>query len=120
VPDRLATVVYRCAQELLNNVAKHASATRVQVRLSLAEGSLDFQVSDNGVGFGQISRESPHRGSGLRNLHERANLTGGTFEIAAAEGGGTIARLAWQLMTRDTPRRKKLPTRESLATLNRR
>jgi signal transduction histidine kinase len=119
VPDRLATVVYRCAQELLNNVAKHASATRVQVRLSQAEGALDFQVSDNGVGFAQISRESPHRGSGLRNLHERAKLTGGTFEITPAEGGGTIARLAWQLMSRDTPR-KRQPARESSNGLTRR
>jgi signal transduction histidine kinase len=108
VPDRLATVVFRCAQELLNNVAKHASATKVQVGLALADESLEFQVSDNGVGIGHVSPEAPNRGSGLRNLRERAKLTGGTFEIAPAGGGGTMARLVWQLMTRDTPRKKRV------------
>ena len=50
VPDRLATVIYRCAQEMLHNVAKHAAATRVEVRLTMVDRSLDFQVRDNGTG----------------------------------------------------------------------
>jgi signal transduction histidine kinase len=105
VPDRLATVVYRCAQEMLHNVAKHADATRVEVRLTMVDKTLDFQVRDNGKGIMLADAESPHRGSGLRNLRERAKMTGGKFHVDKADDGGTIAHLTWPLMTRDRIRR---------------
>src|SRR5260221_6606710 len=59
VPDRLATVVYRCVQELLNNVAKHADARSVLVKLWLEGGGLMLQVRDNGVGLDHATAQSP-------------------------------------------------------------
>ena len=97
VPDRLATVVYRSVQELLNNVAKHAGAKHVLVRLSLEENSLLLVVRDNGVGLEHATADSRRHGSGLRNLRERAQMTGGQFSITRAPGRGTLAQLSWRL-----------------------
>ncbi len=103
VPDRLATVVYRCVQELLNNVAKHADARSVMVRLWLEEGVLMLQVRDNGVGLENATAESRRHGSGLRNLRERAQMTGGAFSITRAPGRGTLAQLSWRLEQAEQP-----------------
>jgi len=97
VPDRLSTVVYRCVQELLNNVAKHAEARQVLVKLWLEDAMLMLQVRDNGVGLDHATAESHRHGSGLRNLRERAQMTGGTFNITRAPGRGTLAQLSWRL-----------------------
>ena len=97
VPDRLATVVYRGLQELLNNVAKHSKALEVEVELSRLDDVLLLQVSDNGVGLDGASAESRRRGSGLRNLRERAQMTGGQFSVGQSVAGGTQAQLRWRL-----------------------
>ena len=97
VPDRLATVVYRALQELLNNVAKHSKARQVLVKLSLEDNVLVLQVRDNGVGPELASAESRRHGSGLRNLRERAQMTGGEFSVTRAPGRGTLAQLSWRL-----------------------
>ena len=74
VPDRLATVVYRGLQELLNNVAKHAKARQVVIKLSLEDNAVLLLVQDNGVGLESATAHSRRHGSGLRNLRERARL----------------------------------------------
>jgi two-component system NarL family sensor kinase len=103
IPDRLATVVYRGLQELLNNVAKHAKAQHVQVKLSLEERELLLQVQDNGVGLEKATAESRRHGSGLRNLRERAQMTGGQFSVTRAPGRGTLAQLRWRLEASELP-----------------
>jgi signal transduction histidine kinase len=103
VPDRLATVVYRGLQELLNNVAKHAKAQHVQVKLSLEDRELLLQVRDNGVGLEMSTVESRRHGSGLRNLRERAQMTGGQFSVTRAPGSGTLAQLSWRLERSELP-----------------
>jgi two-component system NarL family sensor kinase len=97
VPGRLATVVYRCLQELLNNVAKHAKARSVWVLLAREDDVLTLQVRDNGVGLDRATPESRRHGSGLRNLRERAQMTGGQFSCMPAPGAGTLAQLTWKL-----------------------
>ena len=97
VPGRLATVVYRSVQELLNNVAKHSDAKHVAVKLSMDESKLLLEVRDNGVGLEKATPESRRHGSGLRNLRERAQMTGGQFSITQAPGRGTLAQLSWPL-----------------------
>jgi len=101
VPDRLATVVYRCLQELLNNVAKHAKAGEVQIELSREANVLTLQVSDNGVGLDSATAESRRHGSGLRNVRERAQMTGGHFSVTQPGAGGTLAQLHWRLEQED-------------------
>ncbi|MBS0388250.1 MAG: sensor histidine kinase [Proteobacteria bacterium] len=101
VPDRLATVVYRSVQELLNNVAKHSDARHVAVKLTLDGRKLVLEVRDNGVGLDKATPESRRHGSGLRNLRERAQMTGGQFSIVPAPGSGTLAQLSWPLADED-------------------
>ena len=97
VPGRLATVVYRCVQELLNNVVKHAKARAVWVLLTREDDVLTLQVRDNGLGLDKATTESRRHGSGLRNLRERAQMTGGQFSCMPAPGAGTLAQLTWKL-----------------------
>jgi two-component system, NarL family, sensor kinase len=84
-------------QELLNNVAKHSRAKHVVVKLSLEDNLLLLEVRDNGVGLDKATPESRRHGSGLRNLRERAQMTGGQFNIVQAPGRGTLAQLSWRL-----------------------
>jgi signal transduction histidine kinase len=83
--------IYRAAQEALANVARHARATEVRVRLAVAKGWLKLTVEDNGAGFdtGQAAR-----GMGLANMRARAEDSGGVFRLESAAGEGTKVALA--------------------------
>ncbi len=80
--------LYRIAQEALQNVAKHARASRAQVRLRRLEESVLFEVSDDGVGF-DLDAQLRSECYGLANLAERAALLGARFEVRSAAGCGT-------------------------------
>ena len=67
------------------------------VKLWVEDGVLMLQVRDNGVGLDHATAESRRHGSGLRNLRERAQMTGGAFSISLAPGRGTLAQLSWRL-----------------------
>lgn len=81
---RTATACYRIVQEGLNNVVKHAGASRAWVRVGVASGALRLELVDNGAGFAPGIRA----GSGLRSMQERAQALGGTLEASTDEGGG--------------------------------
>jgi signal transduction histidine kinase len=79
-------------QEILNNAARHANATALEVRVSAARQSLQLEVRDNGRGITmeQLWRPNAH---GVLGMKERAQHFAGTFEIGPAEGGGTLVRV---------------------------
>jgi signal transduction histidine kinase len=85
-PQQVEAAVYFCTLEALNNVAKYAGATTAEVRLARSNGSLTFQVSDDGVGF-DLDRTS--YGTGLRGMADRVDAIGGTLEIRSTPGVGT-------------------------------
>jgi signal transduction histidine kinase len=89
VPPDLATCVYRIAQEGLNNVARHAHATEVEVELICEEELISLSIRDNGIGFDleQIAQSSPRLG--LLSMKERARLVHGTLDVVTAPGQGT-------------------------------
>jgi signal transduction histidine kinase len=98
IPQRLATTIFRCAQELLNNVAKHAMADRVTIVLTRDPASVTLMVCDDGVGLPAAdSSGSFGPGHGMRNLRERTQMTGGKLTWSANEGCGTRARIDWLL-----------------------
>jgi signal transduction histidine kinase len=104
VPERLSTAVFRSLQEMLNNVAKHARARVVAVTLSRDAGLLTLEVEDDGIGIhgGAAPEPGAGMGRGLRNLVERASMTGGEFTMAnRLEGGGARARIEWPLAAAD-------------------
>lgn len=90
--DHAATTqILRIVQEALQNVHKHAAATRVQVSLKTIEAGLSVTVEDNGRGFVPDHFQAPGdtgAGFGLHSLHERARLVGGAVEITSAPGIG--------------------------------
>ena len=77
--------VYFCVLEALQNVGKYASATRVQVRLEVADGVLRFSVQDDGAGFDARDRS----GAGLTNMRDRLDSLGGSLVIGSEVGRGT-------------------------------
>lgn len=83
--------VYRIGQECLNNIAKYASATSVNVLLSIDEDELRFIVEDDGIGFDTTKVASPSRngGLGLGGMQERARLLDGSCQIESVPGQGT-------------------------------
>ena len=86
-------VFYRIVQEALNNIAKHARATRADVVLSCSGGRLALVVEDNGVGFDPQDPAVRRRGIGLASMRERASLAGATLEVESAPGKGTTVVL---------------------------
>jgi signal transduction histidine kinase len=98
IPPRLATTIFRCAQELLNNVARHAKAHRVTVVLIRDPASVTLMVGDDGIGMPTVDSSGSYgMGHGIRNLRERTQMTGGKLSWSANDGGGTLARIEWVL-----------------------
>ena len=88
---RAALALYRIAQEALGNVAKHANAKQVQVRLERADGVVRLTVSDDGTGLVRAgSGESA--GVGLVNMRARIRALDGRLEIESEPGRGTTIR----------------------------
>jgi len=80
--------MFRVCQEALNNIAKHAGATRVDVRLDATDDALMLEIHDNGRGIAgaDMAKRSCF---GLRGMKERARSLGGEVEIRSEGGGGT-------------------------------
>ena len=95
-PDgKVATDMFRVLQELLTNVARHAGASAVQVRLSGRALGLKLQVQDNGCGF------NPHQvtqGFGLMGVRERVRQHAGQFALDSDDSGTTV-RVSMQHLT---------------------
>jgi signal transduction histidine kinase len=98
VPEPLKTVIYRIVQEAMNNVAKHAKAQRAQIGLRNADSIIELIVQDDGGGFDMDSltkRSGLDKGSGLGSMRERAESSGGTFEIMSDRKVGTTIQVSW-------------------------
>ncbi|HMB25126.1 MAG: sensor histidine kinase [Chloroflexota bacterium] len=85
---------YRIGQEALENVARHAQAKLVQVKLIGNASELCLLVADDGIGFDlQVSETGRH--FGLQGMRERAQLIHAALEIVSRPGEGTRLRLVW-------------------------
>ncbi|MYN30393.1 sensor histidine kinase [Duganella levis] len=87
-----ATALFRIAQEALTNIAKHAHATKVSVKLARLRHHVSLKISDNGAGIAQADRSKP-ASFGLRGMAERARALGGTLTLSHASGGGTVVAI---------------------------
>ncbi len=85
VPADLEATVYFCTLEALQNVAKYAGVDRSVIRLARSNGSLSFEVVDDGRGFdpGSVG------GSGLQGMADRLAAVGGSLDVRSAPGRGT-------------------------------
>lgn len=85
IEDRRKLTLFRIVQEQLNNIVKHARATRVLIRLSIEGLNIVLTVSDNGVGFDPTRHR---KGVGITNIISRAELFNGKVELQTAPDDG--------------------------------
>jgi two-component system, NarL family, sensor histidine kinase UhpB len=86
------TAVFRIVQEALTNIARHAQATEVSVRMESDTHEVRVEVADDGRGITQHEQASPDA-LGLVGLRERALAAGGALTITGAPGRGTRVSL---------------------------
>lgn len=96
LPAHIEVALFRIVQEALSNVAKHAQARRVDVRLSHDGRTLTVSVADDGRGFDvahALGKPGPIDSVGLLGMQERVRLLGGQLGILSHHDGGTIVRV---------------------------
>lgn len=99
LPDAANICLYRVLQESLTNVAKHARATQVQVKLWVDETAVRLSISDNGIGMAAQTAVTPQAaGLGLLGMQERVELLDGRLELNSTRRQGTtvVAHLPLQ------------------------
>jgi PAS domain S-box-containing protein len=84
----VATALFRIIQEALTNVARHAGAAHVRIKLAARSGQLTLQISDNGAGIAE-TEVSGERSLGLLGMRERASGCGGNFMVWGVPKRGT-------------------------------
>jgi signal transduction histidine kinase/DNA-binding response OmpR family regulator len=101
LPSAIETTLYRITQEALTNIARHAQATEVQVRLQAGVDTISILIEDNGQGFSPeqvLNAETPANHMGLLGMQERAAFIGGHLQIQSSPGQGTqlLAKIPFQ------------------------
>ncbi|MDQ6909173.1 MAG: GAF domain-containing sensor histidine kinase [Actinomycetota bacterium] len=96
LPPHVEVALYRIAQEALQNVVKHAGASKVRVLLRTAAGDTRLVVEDDGRGFVQdvVAGADERHSYGLVGMQERAELIGATLTVASIPGDGTSVEVA--------------------------
>jgi PAS domain S-box-containing protein len=88
-----ATAIFRIFQETLTNVARHAQASRVRIRMREEQRMLLLEIQDNGIGFDKEESGSHSVSLGILGMRERALLAGGTLDFESAPGQGVTVRV---------------------------
>jgi signal transduction histidine kinase len=94
LPPALHAPIYRITQEALNNVTRHARATKAWVDLDVEAGRVHLVVGDDGRGFEPGASDPTH--IGLRSMRERAEEARARFDIVTELGGGTVITVDWR------------------------
>jgi two-component system nitrate/nitrite sensor histidine kinase NarX len=93
LPADVQVAIYRICQEALNNVAKHAAASKVDIRLKHEANGIEVRIHDNGQGFDPEQSASGHYGLGM--MRERAEGVGARLSITSQPGHGTELIIHW-------------------------
>jgi signal transduction histidine kinase len=83
------------AQEAVENVVKHATASQLDVMLTQENGQVTLVIRDDGLGFDTVTT-SANGHYGMRGMQERADMMGAQFAMQSQPGAGTEVRLVWQ------------------------
>ena len=89
IDDTRAVVFFRIVQESLTNIARHAEASQVDIKLDSRGDAMRLEVRDNGRGF-LVGARGSRKTFGLLGMHERALALGGTLDIRSTPGLGTV------------------------------
>lgn len=84
----LEVMVFRAIQELLGNIALHSQATQVIIQMDISTTGVRISLEDNGKGF-DVEKAEEKGGMGLKVIHDRVQMLGGTMEVHSTIGHGT-------------------------------
>ncbi len=90
--SNIETVLYRVIQECVNNVLRHAQATRIDISLTKDEDGIRITIEDNGVGF-DIKEDNKRSGIGMKNIRARIHYLSGQVEYDSSPGNGTLVSI---------------------------
>ncbi len=93
LPAEVQVAFYRVCQEALNNVAKHAKPSHVELYLSQEEAVIELRIRDNGRGFDTNRTFSGHYGMSM--MHERAEAAGASLTVSSQPGDGAELTIRW-------------------------
>jgi signal transduction histidine kinase len=88
LPESAEVAAYYVVAEALTNVAKHAQACEVDVRVDADDANLHLSIHDDGIGGAEVGK-----GSGLTGLMDRVEALGGTMKMSSHPGNGTALRI---------------------------
>ncbi len=91
LPLNVKEALYRISQEAMNNIARHAHAQHVALRLAAAPGGVTLEISDDGQGFDPLAMYAGHMG--LHSMRERAERLKGTCLVESSPGQGSTVRV---------------------------
>jgi signal transduction histidine kinase len=100
-PIDTEAAVYFCVLEALQNAAKYAHASAIEVRLTESRAVLSFEIADDGIGF---EMDGGSTGTGLAGMRDRLAVLGGDADIWSEPGKGTIVRGRLPLGAGEEPR----------------
>lgn len=92
VPPACRLLIFRIAQEALQNILKHSQASRINVLIEYGEQDFVLRVSDNGIGLPEGSVTSS-KSLGMTSMNQRASMLEGTLSLTSQQGEGTTVQL---------------------------
>jgi PAS domain S-box-containing protein len=95
LPTEIQVAFYRICQEALNNIAKHAKASQVEIDLKHDGIAIELRIRDDGLGFDPEQNLSSHGHYGLSMMRERAEAAGAHLSITSQPGHGTELVMHW-------------------------
>lgn len=90
--EQTETVIYRVIQETVNNVVKHAEASKLNIQIIKDEEGISVTIEDNGKGFDK-NKVDVKEGIGLSNIYSRVEFLKGTVDIDSTAGKGTLVAI---------------------------
>jgi len=107
IQKHASTIIYRIAQEALNNIIHHAEAKDVTMSLAVGGGFIRLKIADDGLGFHPDKKLKAKKiGLGIRSMNEMAKCVGGRFAVRSTPGKGTTVSVAIPIQN-GVPRPKK-------------
>lgn len=96
-PEDVELAVYRIAGEALINAKRHAQASHIELRASIARDAISVEIADDGLGVtpAQLRSAASRNRMGVGSMRRRANAVDAAFSIKGSAGGGTTVRLEW-------------------------
>lgn len=91
VPENQKLTLFRITQEQLNNIAKHAEAKNVTIVIKNTDKKVLLEIKDDGKGF---SPKKVRNGLGITNIHNRAELFGGSAQVLSQPGKGCTLKVS--------------------------